>query len=114
MDCNHKITISRRVHEAAARPRVYTDIETRVMSPQSASALMAVFAERERQDLKWGDQRTHPPEKWLMILQEEIGEWSKEVLDKSDPARVREELVQVAAVALVMLESHDLQHGSTT
>jgi len=67
-----------------------------------------VLAERERQDERWGVQN-HGPEWFLAILMEEVGEFSREVLEsrfrgEDRVERVREELVQVAAVALQMVE----------
>jgi len=83
-----------------------------------------VEAERIRQNNKWGEQHHHPIE-WLAILMEEVGEASKEIVDwnfgnKSDDgtkfdktiqdlriADYRTEMVQVAAVAIQMIEDLD-------
>ena len=46
----------------------------------------------------------HSSEMWLAILMEEVGEWIREILNK-DYLKAREELVQVAAVAVSMLEA---------
>lgn len=79
--------------------------------------------ERERQDSKWGKQN-HCPKTWLMILGEEVGEANKAVLESATYANgklvsidatkliegkgcYREELVQIAAVALAMVECLD-------
>lgn len=64
-----------------------------------------VIAERLRQDEKWGEQN-HKPEKWFTILLEEVGEAARAALE-SDPANYREEMVQVAAVAMAAVESFD-------
>lgn len=72
-----------------------------------------IFEERFRQDIKFGSNRVMPPLKWLPILMEEVGEVSTEIIEMTfacDPqakGRYREELVQVAAVCIAMLESHD-------
>jgi len=100
------------------------------------SVLGEVFAERERQNAKWGEQN-HPdgtgPDKawplsplptsvardairstvdhlaragdseWWAILLEEVAE----ALAEDDPARLRAELVQVAAVAVSWAEAID-------
>ena len=66
--------------------------------------LQAIRDERARQDVKWGVQR-HTPEKWLVILMEEVGEAAKTTLE-GDLVGYAEELVQVAAVAVVALESY--------
>jgi NTP pyrophosphatase (non-canonical NTP hydrolase) len=62
-----------------------------------------VFKERQRQNKKWGEQ-SHDPGTWLAILSEEIGEVSRGIL--GEPG-LREELVQVAAVAVAWIENLD-------
>ena len=61
-----------------------------------------VINERKKQDEKWGEQNHHPY-KWLSILGEEVGEANKAALEGS-LLRYREELVQVAAVAIAAIE----------
>lgn len=78
--------------------------------------LLEVLKERMRQEEKWGEQ-DHSPEKWITILMEEVGEFSKEVLENTHRAslpndNLRAELVQIAAVALAMLECHDRNNWS--
>ena len=74
------------------------------------ASLLAVLAERGKQDEKWGQQE-HDPAHWMLILMEEVGEFSQAVLDaqqKGSPREhIREELVQVVAVAMSMLECCD-------
>lgn len=65
-----------------------------------------VYVERLRQDYKWGDQRTHSNYLWSTILTEEVGESARASLEK-DPAHLRKELIQVAAVAIAWIESID-------
>jgi NTP pyrophosphatase (non-canonical NTP hydrolase) len=75
-----------------------------------------VGAERIRQNNKWGEQN-HGPFVWLAILGEEVGEANKAALEACDLKtsqfsiekliEMREELVQVAAVAVAMIESLD-------
>lgn len=70
--------------------------------------------ERRRQDEIWG-QQNHDLATWIMILTEEVGEAAKEACDATFPKgsvraareRYRQELVQVAAVAVAMIESLD-------
>lgn len=69
-------------------------------------AIKLTFSERIKQDKKWGLQR-HSREKWLTILMEEVGELAKEALEKND-ANYMEELIQVAAVSIAMLE-HEIE-----
>lgn len=93
------------------------------------SALGEVYAERERQDAKWGEQN-HPDGTatgmgeqrmadlarrlcdaahkagqgtWRHILDEEV----REAFAEADPAKLRAELIQVAAVAVAWVEAID-------
>lgn len=89
--------------------------------------LEEVLQERLRQDAKWGVQN-HDPPTWLMILGEEVGEVNQAALeyhfhqfDKAAPERgprtlddYRRELVQVAAVAVSMIECLDRQQAAAT
>ena len=69
--------------------------------------LNSVMVERERQDKKWGSQRSLPDATWLAILVEEVGEAAAEVITNPgySERRLRDELVQVAAVAIAWVES---------
>lgn len=72
----------------------------------TARALQAVAQERSRQDLQlWGEQN-HEWTTWLTILSEEVGEAAQEVLNER-ASLLREELVQVAAVAVAFIEFLD-------
>lgn len=74
------------------------------------NSFASVMAERARQNTKWGVQ-DHTPAEWMMILMEEVGEFARAEMEAryrdADPIRMREELVQVVAVALAMLECGD-------
>lgn len=74
-----------------------------------------IRAERARQDAKFGADRNLKPAEWLMILGEEVGEVNEAALDNhfcgKDLKNYRAELVQVAAVAVAALESHDRQEA---
>ena len=61
--------------------------------------------ERKKQDLKWGVQ-DHTLEHWLIILGEEFGEACNSILEKQY-WDCRDELIQIAAVAIAAVESHD-------
>ena len=69
-----------------------------------------IVEERGRQDAKFGEQN-HDAGTWALILLEEIGEWAKEELDRRFKGLTRDnrrvELVQVAAVAMAMVEAMD-------
>ena len=88
-------------------------------------AVRSVFDERHHQNEKWG-QQDHPTLTWLPILGEEYGELCEAALrlerpDLHDPsgeydlppdklrAALRREAVQVAAVAVAMIEALDRQ-----
>ena len=76
--------------------------------------------ERRRQNRKFGEQN-HPIADWFLILGEEVGEAQREACEHvfasrfpehypTDPERLhrlRKELVEVAAVAVAMIESLD-------
>ena len=63
-----------------------------------------VMKERKRQDQLFGERNDYTPDRWLVILSEELGEVSKSILD-NDLDNYRVELVQVAAVAVAALEN---------
>lgn len=73
-----------------------------------------VSLERNNQEKKWGEQNHHPME-WLAILGEEVGEVNKAALEAyfagyestGNFSNYRKELIQVAAVAISMVESFD-------
>jgi len=83
------------------------------------SVLDDVVEERLRQEKKWG-QQNHNPFEYLAILGEEVGEVNRAALEnydyrdrmwvaKDNPrwGPYRKELVQVAAVAVAMIECLD-------
>lgn len=65
-------------------------------------AFELVRRERLRQDAQWGVQ-DHDPERWALILQEEVGEVAKAALEGGGREYLAE-MVQVAAVAIAALE----------
>lgn len=81
-------------------------------------SIKLILAECERQNYKFGEQNHHP-EKWAVILGEEYGEVCRAILDagfaqgeigglqdyRLQLQKYRDELVQVAAVAISALES---------
>lgn len=81
------------------------------------NVVQEVMLERYKQHEKWGPQN-HSPIEWLAILGEEVGEANKAALEKhfgykgvNSYAEYRKELVQVAAVAIAMIESYDRNEG---
>ena len=80
---------------------------------QPAKVYSEVALERVRQESKWGEQNHHPMV-WLSILGEEVGESCEAANEAyhSGPSQgkwenYRKELIQVAAVAIAMVESLD-------
>ena len=80
-----------------------------------------ISAERDAQDARWGNQ-FHSMPVWSAILTEECGEVAEACLqvhfhgEEEYLAHLREELVQVAAVAVHMIEkidADDWKRGST-
>lgn len=69
--------------------------------------IKTISEERERQDVKWGEQN-HSDEWWQLILTEEVGEVSQAILHDEfggkAAGQVKAELVQLAAVAVAWLE----------
>jgi len=70
----------------------------------------AILMERDRQDELWGKQN-HSLSEWMVILVEEVGELADAISANifcTDVSKKnwREEAVQVAAVALAMLEQY--------
>ena len=85
----------------------------------TGAVIKEVKEERVRQFAKWGEQN-HKIAKWFLILGEEVGEaneaalealalqehtGSDELKDWSD--KIRTELIQVAAVAISIVEAYD-------
>ena len=71
----------------------------------ASAVLKDVLSERYKQDAKWG-QQDHDEDRWMVILMEEVGEVARAIFDEN-PANYREELVQVAAVAVAAIEAFD-------
>jgi hypothetical protein len=66
-------------------------------------ALHDILEERHRQDAQWGVP-DHSPFVWGAILMEEVGEYYRAALEDK-PMDMHREAVQVAAVALAIVES---------
>lgn len=75
------------------------------MSDRIDYILLQVQRERLRQNMIWGEQK-HSADRWLTILQEEVGEAAKSILESDDQNYV-DELIQIAAVAVAMVESYN-------
>jgi NTP pyrophosphatase (non-canonical NTP hydrolase) len=78
----------------------------------ASAALKSVMEEMAAQDKKWGaDRDEHDLAFWHLILSEEVGEWAEAILhyraDGPKKYGLRSEIVQVAAVALQIIEDID-------
>ena len=72
---------------------------------ETNQVLDEVLGERMRQHDLWG-QQDHDESVWMIILMEEVGEAAKACFE-NNADNYREELVQVAAVAVAMVEAFD-------
>ncbi|PQQ36258.1 hypothetical protein C6H68_20435 [Photorhabdus luminescens] len=74
-------------------------------------AMNSVLSEMTRQDELWGADREHSPFIWASILGEEVDEFNQAVLHDqfggSHSGTARDEAVQIAAVALQVIEYYD-------
>lgn len=100
----------------------FNNLENKRIKDHQVEIFNEVFRERFNQDLKWGVQN-HDPFAWSAILSEEVGEMNKAILDSStliggkfaiSPNLLssgkdcyRQELIQIAAVAISMIECLD-------
>jgi len=89
----------------------------RYLATDNAEALQMIvmgdiLRERNRQDKKWGEQN-HDPVMYLAILVEEVGEFAQAALhnkfggSQGSLEHLREEAIQVAAVAMAIVECLD-------
>lgn len=67
-------------------------------------AFRSIEEELNRQNAKWGDQSGHPMPVWYAILGEEVGEVAQAILEQK-PDECLKELIQVAAVAMQMIQA---------
>lgn len=79
---------------------------TRVASIEQVRVFTDIVRERRAQDEKWGANRELVSLLWCTILGEEYGESCQAALHR-DHEHLREELIQLAAVAVAMVESID-------
>ena len=98
---------------AADNDKACNDAPERPFAPPTGSvAWCHILAERALQDQRWGEQNHHPAI-WLTILMEEVGEASKHILE-GPGIRYRDEMVQVAAVAIAAIECWDRNNSPNT
>lgn len=105
-------TVAEAMRGLASQLDAAADEETKVPAwhPLMANVLKEVTHEREKQQYKWG-QQDHHPFTYLAILGEEVGEANQAACQSlwggMKWADYRTELVQIAAVAVAMIECHD-------
>lgn len=103
------------------------------MTAYQWAIMVAIAEERARQDEKWGEQN-HPDgtgggarQTWMTIARNScdradregaltwahiLDEESAEALAETDPAKLRNELIQIAAVAVAWIEALDRRAGA--
>lgn len=100
------------------------EVQRKLQDMTAAKAVVKeVVAERMQQRQKWGLQ-AHSPLAWLAVLMEEVGEVAECMAEahandgaatrewqEAKHAHARDELVQVAAVAVAMVEAYDVNWG---
>ena len=111
-------------YSAPVTARLILQLSHRATHETLPDAVCEVLDERERQDQKWGEQN-HGLAHWMLILGEEVGEANKAVLEVAVTERgapdavptemvdaAREELIQVAAVAVAIVECMDRKEAA--
>lgn len=74
-------------------------------SPSREDVYRLIDAERDRQREKWREKEHEFRGNKLSVLLEEVGEVAKAINEDEGPERLREELVQVAAVAVKWVQT---------
>lgn len=70
-----------------------------------------VSQERDRQDEKWGTDRSHlNSDRWLTVVTEELGECARAILEDKH-VELKKELIQLTAVCLAWLEQFPNQRA---
>lgn len=87
---------------------------TLVTGTRPPTALEEVAIERQRQDGKWGgaehDDR-HSTAEFVQLIEDYAG-WARTMAGMNSPAKARNRLIQVAALAIAAVESIDRKTGS--
>lgn len=87
--------------------RIYDRLVSEGMvSAEAGKAVIDILEERERQDEQWGVS-DHTSQLWVTILMKQVGQFSEAALRDSRIEDLRKEAVQIAAVALAMIENID-------
>lgn len=81
-----------------------TDYDGPIIHKAPCYAIEKILDERKRQDEKFPNDWMKPPSYMLAILMEEVGEVAECIVEGNRGREYGDELVQVAAVAVWMLE----------
>lgn len=97
---------------ARKRPKMHNNDSYPIFDTSACNRVCDdVLIERVEQHRNWGNQSGHSNATWLAILTEEVGESAQAVLHNRFGGKhrgtLREELVQVAAVAVAWIEAID-------
>lgn len=102
LDCHRKSATVEDWPETFTRAKETDEL---LLDPDATwEALELVRAERGLQDARWGDQSSKTGLQWLSVETEELGEVAR-ALNEGDVTKLKEEVIQVAAVAVVWLEA---------
>lgn len=77
------------------------------LSTRRLRITLQIDHECNRQDKRWGEERTLSPLLWHAVLSEEEGEVSKAVVAREPLGDLRKELIQVAAVCVQWVDAID-------
>lgn len=75
--------------------------------------LKLIVLERNKQDQKWGANRTLPSDTWFRVLGEEVGEVAR-AINEHDADQLAFELIQSAAVIVAWLEDGQIAKITTS
>ncbi len=102
LDCHRKSATVEDWPETFARAKETDEL---LLDPDATwEALEKVRAERGLQDARWGDQSSKTDLQGLSVEMEELGEVAR-ALNDNNIKQLKEEVIQVAAVAVVWLEA---------
>lgn len=90
--------------------RLAREVPVEALSFTESSVIGEVKAERRRQDEKWGgpeaDDRRKSVEAWLLDIEAYVA-WCRQMYRMGSPDKYRRRMIQVAALVVAALESHD-------
>ena len=113
-----RVDVMERDSSGASRPIVsdvlHADGERIALALEVPAHYLWILRERRRQDSIHGEGQANIVNRSLVealpVLIEEVGELARAIIEKHSSDRLREELVQIAAVAVAMLEAELKRH----